>query len=170
MSERGTHGDEPSDVGRVAARRHVVENVGVGAVEQEAHDKARAFARIDQFGESSAVLSREKAVGVVGEWRAAEQRADRRRDVDQARRAGHEPELAHAFPGEHEWRSGLDEAEGAVLTEMPALILPIVRGGVEHAEIGRGRGVEELGDLFEGVLKKRQRIEKPLEKLERMLR
>ena len=34
---------------------------------------------------------------------------------------------------------------------MAALVLPVVRGGVEHAQVGRGRRVEELGDLLEGV-------------------
>ena len=34
---------------------------------------------------------------------------------------------------------------------MPALFLPVVRGGMEHAQIRRGRCVEQLGDLIESV-------------------
>ena len=34
---------------------------------------------------------------------------------------------------------------------MPALVLPVVRGRMQDAEVGRGRRVEQLRDLVEGV-------------------
>src|SRR5436190_1410035 len=48
-----------------------------------------------------------------------------------------------------------------------------VKPGLSPQQFHIGNAVERfarVGDLFEGVLKKRQRIEKPLEKLERLLR
>ena len=71
------------DVRCLAARGHVVEHVGVGAVEQEADDVTRALVRIDEVVEDGAVLRRE--VATVGVGRAAEQRGDRRA---RRRRAG----------------------------------------------------------------------------------
>ena len=65
--------------------------------------------------------------------------------------ARNEPELAHALAREHERRPGLHEPERAVLAEVAALVLPVVRGGVQHAEVGGGGRVEELGDLVERV-------------------
>ena len=79
--------------------------------------------------------------------RAAQPRsaADRRRDVDEPGRARDEPELRDALAGEHERRPGLHEAERAVLAEMAALVLPVVRGGVQDAEVGRGGGGRRAG-------------------------
>ena len=48
-----------------------------------------------------------------------------------------------------------------------------VKPGLSPSQFHIGNAVErfaKVGDLFEGVLKKRQRIEKPLEKLEPLLR
>ena len=90
---------------------------------------------------------REVVAVVVG--RAAEQRGDRGRDVDEPAARGHEPVVAHALARDHERRAGLHDAERAVLAEVAALVLPVVRGGVDHAEVGRGRVVEELGDVVE---------------------
>ena len=84
--------------------------------------------------------------------RAAEQRGDRRRDVDEAGRvAGSSPSLRTPLPRDHERRAGLHDAERAVLAEVAALVLPVVRRRVDHAEVGRRGRVEELGDLVERV-------------------
>ena len=37
-----------------------------------------------------------------------------------------------------------------MLAPVAALVLPVVRGGVDHAQVGRGGVVEELGGLLEG--------------------
>ena len=77
---------------------------------------------------------------------AAEQVRDRRGDVHQAAGARDEPVGAHALARDHERGPGLDDAGRAVLAEVAALILPIVGRGVDHAEVGGRRVVEELGD------------------------
>ena len=52
VPERGAHLDQAGDVRRLAARGHVVEHVGVGAVEQEPDDVARALvAGVEELGE-----------------------------------------------------------------------------------------------------------------------
>ena len=75
--------------------------------------------------------------------------AMRGRDVDQAAGARHEPVVAHALARDHERRAGLHDAERAVLAAVAALVLPVVRGGVQHAQVGRRRMVEELRDVVE---------------------
>ena len=54
------------------------------------------------------------------------------------------------MPGDHERRPGLHHAQRAVLAPVPAGVLPVVGGGVHHAQVGRRRVVEELGDLLVG--------------------
>ncbi len=66
-----------------------------------------------------------------------------------SRAARHQPVGADAFPRDHEWCARLDQAERAVLTDVAALVLPVVRGRVQNTEIGSGRGIEELGDVLE---------------------
>ncbi len=155
--ERDAHLDEARDVRRLATRGHVVEDVRVGAVEQKPDDVARALLQIEQLGQDPAVLHRQ--VPPVADRRAAEQGADRGGDVDEAGRLGHEPARAHAFAREHERGPGLHQPERAVLTEVAALVLPVVGGGVQDAEVGGGGRVEELGDLVEGV---RVRVLRPV--------
>ena len=89
------------------------------------------------------------AVGARAGGIAAEQRGHRRRDVDQAARARDVAVGAHALPRDHERRPRLHHAERAVLAEVAALVLPVVRGGVHHAQVGRRGVVEELRDLLE---------------------
>ncbi len=62
---------------------------------------------------------------------------------------GTSPSARTPFAGDDEGRPGLHHVERAVLAAMPALVLPVVGGGVDHAQVGRGRVVEELGDLRE---------------------
>ena len=71
------------------------------------------------------------------------------RDVDEPRRPRHEPVVADALAGDHERRARLHDAERPVLAPVPALVLPVVRGRVDHAQVGCGRMVEQLGDLLE---------------------
>ena len=98
-----------------------------------------------------AVLAREVGAVVVG--RGAEEVRDRGGDVDEASAARDEPVVAHALAGDHERRPGLDDAERAVLAAVAALVFPVVRRRVDHAEVGRGRVVEQLRDrvVREGV-------------------
>ena len=84
---------------------------------------------------------------VVG--RAAEELGDRGRDVDEATGPRHETVVAHALARDHERRAGLHDAERPVLAAVAALVLPVVRGGVQHAQVGRGGMVEELRDVVE---------------------
>ena len=87
--------DQARDVRRLAAARHVVEDVGVGAVEQEHHDVARTpGGGIERVGEHGAVLAGQVRAGGVG--RAAQERerrsAPHRRDgptAGRSRRGGH---------------------------------------------------------------------------------
>ena len=151
VPERDAHLDEARDVRCFAARGHVVEHVGVGAVEQEADDvtagrsigssrSSSARAVLDRRGSGrrarGAQPSSAAIVGATSTSRAAR---------------GMSAELAHALAADHERRARLHDAERAVLAEVAALVLPVVRGRVEHAEVGRGRRVEELGDLVVGV-------------------
>ena len=79
----------------------------------------------------------------------AEQLGDRGGDVDEAPGPGHQPVGAHSFPGDDEGRPRLHHVERSVLAAMPALVRPVVGGRVDHAQVGRGGVVEELGDLRE---------------------
>ena len=63
---------------------------------------------------------------------------------------GTRPSLRTPFPAIDERRPRLHDAERAVLAPMAALVLPVVRGGVQHAEVGRRRMVEELRDVVVG--------------------
>ena len=78
MPERGSELDEAGHVRGFAARRHVVQDVRVRAVEEEADDMARPFAGLEHVGEHLSVLHRE--VAAVGARRATEERGNRRRD------------------------------------------------------------------------------------------
>ena len=149
VPERDPHLDEACNIRRFATRSHVVQHVRVGAVEQEADDMARLFGRIEHVVEHRAVLACE--VGAVGAWRAAEERGDGRRDVDEAGRQGRDTEPADPLAGEHQWGACLHDARGPVLAPVPALVLPVVGGRVDDAQVGGGGGVEELGDLVVAV-------------------
>ena len=61
------------------------------------------------------------------------------------------PSARTPAPASTNGRAGLHDAERAVLTAVPAGVLPVVRGGVHHAEVGRRGVVEELGHLLERV-------------------
>ena len=78
-----------------------------------------------------------------------EQLRDRGGYVDESPCPRHQPVGAHPFPRDDEGRPRLHHVERSVLTAMPALVLPVVGGGVDHAQVGRGGVVEELGDLRE---------------------
>ena len=94
---------------------------------------------------------------LVGEKRTVrrmigrEQPQHRRRHVDQsAADVGH-PEPRHPGAGDDEGRPRLDDAQRPMLPEVPALVGPVVRRTMDHAEVGRRRMVEELGELLERV-------------------
>ena len=146
--EPGTHVEESRDVRRFPCSRHGIEHVRVGAVEEEPDHVPRSLA-VEEVGARHAVLPGEESP--VGMWSAAEQGRDRRRDVDESggtrdQTAGH-----HALAGDHERCACLDHTERAVLTAVAALVLPVVVGGVDHAQIGRRGVVEELSDVVERV-------------------
>ena len=90
-------------------------------------------------------------IRAVGAGRATEERGDRRRDVDQAGRERRDTEPADTLAGEHEWGPGLHDAWRPVLAPVPALVLPVVGGRVDDAQVGGRRRVEELGDLVVAV-------------------
>ena len=148
VTERDAHLDEPRDVRRFAARAHVVEDVGVRAVEEERDHVTRALRRVEHVDEHFAVLHRD--VRAVGARRAAEERGDRGRGVDQPGRAWDHAERLHALAADHHRRAGLHDPDRAVLAEVAALVFPVVRGRVDHAQVGRGRRVEELRGLRVG--------------------
>ena len=81
---------------------------------------------------------------VLADRSAAEQRGHGGGDVDEAGRLRRDPVVADALAGDHPGRPGLDDAEGSVLAQVTALVLPVVGRGVEHAEIGGSGCVEEL--------------------------
>ena len=147
---RRAHLDEAGDVRRLARGRERVEHVGVRAVEQEADHVARA---------AVAVVSSSTSVRASPSWparyvpsaqrRDAEELGDRGRDVDEAGRARHQAVVAHALARDHERRARLHHAERPVLAPVAALVLPVVRGGVDDAQVGCGGMVEELGGLLE---------------------
>ena len=142
----GAHRHEARDVRCLARRRHGVEHVGVHAVEQEADDVARPTAGdVEHVVAHDAVLPGEVVAAVVG--RAPEELGDGGRDVDETADARDQAVVAHALARDHERRAGLHDAERAVLAAVAALVLPVVRGRVEHAQVGRGRVVEELRDV-----------------------
>ena len=74
VTERDAHLDEARDVRCFAPRAHVVEDVGVRAVEQERDHVARALRRVEHVEERLAVLDRD----VVCRRRAARSRGARR--------------------------------------------------------------------------------------------
>ncbi len=88
-------------------------------------------------------------IRAVARRRQPEQLGDRRGDVDEPTRPRHHAVGPHALPRDDERRPGLHDVEGAVLTAVAALVLPVVRGRVDHAEVGRRRVVEQLRDLVE---------------------
>ena len=61
--------------------------------------------------------------------------------VDPPERAG------HPRPPRMNGRPGLHHADGAVLAQVAALVLPVVRRAVEHGEVGSRRRVPELRHL-----------------------
>jgi hypothetical protein len=145
--EREAHVEHALDVWRFAAGDHVVEHVGVRAVEQEPDHVAGTLVRIEKVGQRLAVLHAQ--IGPVVARGAPEQRADRGRDVDEARCLRHHPELPNALAPEDERGAGLHDAQRTVLAEVPALVLPVVGGGVQHTEVRGGGRVEQLRDVLE---------------------
>ena len=115
--------------------------------------RGRPGRRVEHVVAHHAVLAGEVVAVVVG--RAAEELGDRGRDVDQAAGRGHDPVVAHALPRDHERGPGLHDPERAVLAAVTALVLPVVRAGVQHAQVGRRRMVEELRDV---VVRERVRV------------
>ena len=135
-------------VRRFAGGGHRVQHVGVGAVPQEPDNVPRpAAGEVEDVVADLAVLAVDVRPVVGGS--EAEQLRDRRGDVDESPRPRHQPVGAHPLPGDDERCPRLHHVERSVLTAMPALVLPVVGGGVDHAQVGRGRVVEELGDLCE---------------------
>ncbi len=143
---RGAVVDQPRHVRCLATRRHVVQDVRVRAVEQHTDDVAWPLGRVEHLVEHATVLAGD--VPAVRERRAPEERGDGRRDIDEPRRTRHEAVRAYASACDHERCARLDDAERAVLTEVPALVLPVVGRRVQHAQVGRGRGIEQLGDVL----------------------
>ena len=92
-----------------------------------------------------AVLAGEVVAVVVG--RATEQLGDGGRDVDEPAGARHQAVVAHALARDHERGAGLHDPERPVLAAVAALVLPVVRAGVQHAQVGRGGVVEQLRDV-----------------------
>ncbi len=88
------------------------------------------------------------AVGVGRAARAARGASARRRPCGPTR--GTRPSARTPLPASSERRPGLDDPERAVLAAVAALVLPVVRGRVQDAEVGRGRVVEELRDVVVG--------------------
>ena len=123
------------------------EHVRVRAVEQEADDVARPLARVEQVGERrrrpGRARYRPSSSRSAARSRAARRSSARRRRAAPTR--GTSPSLRTPLPREHERRPGLHEAERAVLAEVAALVLPVVRGGVQHAQVGRGRARRRAG-------------------------
>ena len=153
VPERDAHLDEPGDVRRLAAWRPCrrarwrwCRRTGSrrrGAAARPARARSVSAATVlhargsrPSSSASGAQPSSAQIVGATSTSRAAR---------------GTRPSLRTPLPREHERRPRLHEAERAVLAEVAALVLPVVRGGVEHAQVGRGRRVEELGDLVERV-------------------
>ena len=61
------------------------------------------------------------------------------------------PSLGTPAPDDDEGCPRLYDAQRSMFPEVPALVGPVVRRTVDHAEVGRRRMVEKLGELFEGV-------------------
>ena len=151
VPERGAHLDQAGDVRRLAARGHVVEHVGVRAVEEEADD-VTADARPGRGRRSRTAPS--WTGEVRGRRRGARSRAARRSSgATSTRRAARGDDAVGArtpLPAITNGARRLHEPERAVLAAVAALVLPVVGGRVDDAEVGRGRRVEELRDLVEG--------------------
>ena len=145
---RGAHLDEARDVRRLARRGHLVEDVRVGAVEQEPDDVLRATAgEVEDVVAHDAVLDGE--VATVVEGREPSSSAIVGATSTRRQLAVDEAVAAHALARDHERCPGLHDADRPVLAEVAALVLPVVGGRVDDAEVGGARRVVELGDLVE---------------------
>jgi hypothetical protein len=160
VGQPGAHGQQPGHVRRLAGGHHVVEDVGVGAVPQDADHVVGPVAGVEELGEGAAVLAGQQRVRARGPGRpepaaragvGAQQGQDRGRNVDEAARAGHHPVLADAGAGQHERRPHLHRAQRTVLAALTAVVLPVVGRRVQAHEVGGGGVVEELGDVLVGV-------------------
>ena len=149
VPERDAHLDQAGDVRRFAARGHVVEDVRVRAVEQEPDDVARPLARVEEIGEGVPVLAGEELPPFPLRFAPGGAQPSRAQMVGatSTRRAeiGDEAELADTLAAEHERRACLHEPERAVLTEVAALVFPVVRGRMQHAEVGARRAHRRAG-------------------------
>ena len=146
--EGGAHRHEAGDVRRLAPVGHVVEDVRVAPVEQEPDDvvgrgRRRAGRRAPR--RPGATGNRPSSIGATPISAATVGATSTSRH---ARR--HAAQRADAGAADHERRPRLHDVERAVLAAVAALVLPVVGGGVDHAEVGRGRMVEELRHLLVG--------------------
>ena len=99
----------------------------------------RGRVRVDHIVENGTVGARH---------RAAHQCQHGRRDVDQLAGSVDSPVGPNAGAGDDERRSRLHDIERAVLTEVTALVGPVVRRRVDHTQVGSGRVVEDLRGLL----------------------
>ena len=109
----------------------------------------RPSPRIEHVGAHLSVLPGE--VRTAGARRDAEELGHGGCHVHEARCTLDHSVVAHARARDDERRAGLEYPERPVLAAVAALVLPVVRGRVHHAEVGRGGVVEELGRLLERV-------------------
>ena len=152
VAERDAHLDEARDV-RAPRRARPCRRARWSSCRRTGSRRRGAGARAGSSTsvERVAVLHGEVACPSASAARSRAARRSWARRRRGAPRAGTRPSVAHALAADHERRPRLHEPERAVLAEVAALVLPVVRGGVEHAEVGRGGRVEELGDLVERV-------------------
>ena len=148
VAERDAHLDEARDVRRLAARAHVVEHVRSSCrrtgtpttwLRTLAPGRARRASGSPSWHRDVACRRARR--------RAAEERGDRGCGVDEAGRAGITPSDFTPLPPITIGARACTIPMRAVLAEVAALVLPVVRGGVDHAQVGRGGRVEELGGL-----------------------
>ena len=142
-------------MGRLAPLDHVVQQVGVAAVQEEHHHVLGVFAG-QHLALGVAVLAAQQ--GVVAPLSRRSDAFGVRVDSQQGRHGGSDVHRscrtvdeslgAHPGPGDDERRSGLGDPERAVLAEVG---IEMVGRGVGGDQIGRMRGVEELRDRVPGV-------------------
>ena len=78
----------------------------------------------------------------------AEKRRDRGSDVHQAARAVDHAELRDAGAGDDKRSARLHDVDRTVFADVAALITPVVRRRMQHAQVGCGRVVEQLRHLL----------------------
>ena len=103
--------------------------------------------RIEHVVTHLAVLAPQVRPVLTG--RHAEELEDGRRHVDEARRPRHQAIGTDTLAAQHERCACLHDPERAVLAAVAALVLPVVVGRVQDAQVGCRRVVEQLGDVVE---------------------